>query len=75
MRTAIEKARICGVGQVVLFNHGHLGGAGYHAQLAAEQNMLGHCFHAPGGAMMMPTFGSEPMFGESSEYAQFRASS
>jgi hypothetical protein len=33
---------------VVVRNHGHLGGAGYHAQLAADANMMGHCFHAPG---------------------------
>ena len=63
MKIAIEKAKVCGVGTVVIHNHGHLGGAGYHAQLAADANMMGHCFHAPGGAMMMPTFGAEPRFG------------
>ena len=47
MKIAIEKAKVCGVGTVVIHNHGHLGGAGYHAQLAADANMMGVSAAAP----------------------------
>lgn len=53
MRIAVQKARACGVGTVSVFNHGHLGGAGYHAQIAADAGCIGHCFHAPGGGSML----------------------
>ena len=51
MRLAVEKAKQCGVGTVTVFNHGHLGGAGYHAKLAADAGCIG-CF---GVAHLCPT--------------------
>jgi LDH2 family malate/lactate/ureidoglycolate dehydrogenase len=63
MRRAIAKAREYGVGVATVANAGHLGGAGYHATLAAKAGMLGHCMAAPGGSQMVPTFGSEPRLG------------
>jgi LDH2 family malate/lactate/ureidoglycolate dehydrogenase len=63
MRLAVEKAKQYGVGTVTVFNHGHLGGAGYHAKLAADAGCIGHCLHGPGGSQVYPTFGAEPRFG------------
>jgi L-2-hydroxycarboxylate dehydrogenase (NAD+) len=63
MRRAIEKAKKVGVGIATVINAGHLGGAGYHATLAAREGMLGHCMAAPGGNQMVPTFGAEPRLG------------
>jgi hypothetical protein len=31
---------------------GHLGGAGYHAKLAADAGCFGHCCHGPGGSQV-----------------------
>lgn len=64
MRTAIEKADRYGMGAVTMHNSGHLGGCGYHAMLAAQQDMVGLCM--TGGAStgrMVPTFGAEARFG------------
>lgn len=63
MRLAIKKAREHGMGAVTMFNSGHLGGCGFHAMLAAEQEMIGLCMTGGGGASMVPTFGAEPRFG------------
>lgn len=63
MRMAIEKARKHGTGTVAVTKAGHLGGAGYHASLAAKENMIGQAMAAPGGTSTLPTFGAEPRFG------------
>ena len=63
MRLAIEKARRHGTGTVAVIKAGHLGGAGYHASLAAEANMIGQAMAGPGGSQTVPTFGAEPRFG------------
>jgi L-2-hydroxycarboxylate dehydrogenase (NAD+) len=63
MRMAIEKARKHGTGTVAVIKAGHLGGAGYHASLAAQENMIGQAMAAPGGSQTLPTFGAEPRFG------------
>ena len=63
MKRAIEKAREVGIGVATVINAGHLGGAGYHATLAANEGMLGHCMAGPGGSQMVPTFGAEPRLG------------
>lgn len=63
MRLAIEKARKHGTGTVAVIKAGHLGGAGYHASLAAQQNMIGQAMAGPGGNQTLPTFGAEPRFG------------
>jgi L-2-hydroxycarboxylate dehydrogenase (NAD+) len=62
MEIAIQKARAVGTGVVVVRNSGHLGAAGYHAMLAAEQDMVGWCMTA-GGKAMVPTFGAEAQLG------------
>ena len=41
IRLAIQKAKKFGVGCVVVKNAGHLGGAGYHASLAAKEGCIG----------------------------------
>lgn len=62
MQLAIEKARNVGVGTVVIRNSGHLGAAGYHAMLAAEQDMIGVAMTAA-GLHVLPTFGAAPRLG------------
>jgi LDH2 family malate/lactate/ureidoglycolate dehydrogenase len=62
MEIAIEKAKAVGTGVVAVRNSGHLGAAGYHAMMAAEQDMIGWCMTA-GGKSMVPTFGAEPQLG------------
>ncbi|MCH8228856.1 MAG: Ldh family oxidoreductase [Chloroflexi bacterium] len=62
MEIAIGKAREVGTGIVVVRNSGHLGAAGYHAMMAAEQDMIGWCMPA-GGKAMVPTFGAEAQLG------------
>ena len=42
MKRAIAKAKEYGMGVATVANAGHLGGAGYHATLAARAGMLGH---------------------------------
>jgi LDH2 family malate/lactate/ureidoglycolate dehydrogenase len=63
MRLAIEKAKKHGTATVALIHAGHLGGAGYHASPAAQQNMIGQAMAGPGGNQTVPTFGAEPRFG------------
>ena len=63
MRMAIAKAREHGMGAVSVFNSGHLGGCGYHAMIAAEQDMIGHCMTAGGAGQTLPTWGAEPRLG------------
>ncbi len=62
MRIAIDKARQYGSGVVTIRNAGHLGAAGYHAAMAAEEDMIGWCMTA-GGRAMVPTYGAEPRIG------------
>lgn len=62
MEIAIEKAKAVGTGVVAVRNSGHLGAAGYHAMMAAENDMIGWCMTA-GGKSMVPTFGAEPQLG------------
>ena len=64
MRMAIEKASAMGVASVNVYNVGHMGGAGYHAMLAAEADMIGLAMStSSGGVRMLPTFGARPMLG------------
>ena len=41
MKLAIQKAKEFGIGCVLVKNAGHLGGAGYHASMAAKQGCIG----------------------------------
>ena len=63
MRMAIEKAAKMGVGSVNVHNVGHMGGAGYHAMMATEADMIGLAMSTSGGVRMLPTFGARPMLG------------
>ncbi|MBM3957483.1 MAG: Ldh family oxidoreductase, partial [Gemmatimonadetes bacterium] len=63
MGMAIAKAREYGIGAVSVFNSGHLGGCGYYAMMAAEQDMIGHCMTAGGARQTLPTWGAEPRLG------------
>ena len=63
MRMAIEKAAKMGVASVNVHNVGHMGGAGYHAMMAAEADMIGLAMSTSGGVRMLPTFGARPMLG------------
>lgn len=62
MRLAIEKARQTGAGIVTVRNVGHTGAVGYHAMLAADQDMIGLSLTA-GGVLVAPTFGAEARLG------------
>ncbi len=62
MQIAIEKAKKVGTGVVSIRNSGHLGAAGYHAMIAADNDMIGWCMTG-GGNAMIPTFGAEPKLG------------
>ena len=62
MEICIEKARKYGTSVVVIRNSGHLGAAGYHAVMAAKQDMVGWCMTG-GGNSLIPTFGAEPRLG------------
>ena len=63
MEIAIEKAQRFGMGAVCVHNVGHMGGAGYHAMLALEHDMIGVAMSSSGALSMLPTFGAEPRFG------------
>lgn len=63
MDLAIKKAAQCGIGVVTMQNTKHLGAAGYHAMLAAKQDMIGMCMTAAGGNWVLPTLGREPLLG------------
>lgn len=62
MRMAIDKARDVGIGVVTMFNAGHSGAIGYHATMAAREDMVGVVMTA-GGLMVTPTFGAEKKLG------------
>ncbi len=63
MRMAIEKAKLRGMGAVGVHGVGHMGGAGYHAMLALEHDMIGVAMSSSGSMQMVPTFGAEPRMG------------
>ena len=48
MKLAIQKAKQFGIGCVLVKNAGHLGGAGYHASMAAKQGCIGQVLVCPG---------------------------
>jgi LDH2 family malate/lactate/ureidoglycolate dehydrogenase len=51
MQLAIEKARVCGIGQVVVRNSTHFGSSAVHAVLAAEAGCIGMAFTNAGPEM------------------------
>lgn len=62
MQIAIDKAKTTGVGIVTMYNSHHLGGIGYHAMLAAQNDMIGMSMTATQPSVV-PTFGAEGRFG------------
>ena len=63
MRIAIEKAEEFGIGAVGVRNCGHVGMLAYYPLMAIEKDMIGVCMVSAGGSIMVPTFGSETVFG------------
>ena len=65
MEMAIDKARATGMGAVSVHNVGHMGGAGYHAAMALDHDMIGLAMSTSGRAIVLPTWGAEPRLGTS----------
>ena len=62
MNTAIEKAKTSGIGIVSVRESNHYGIAGYYAQMASKQGLIGFsCTNSE--AIMVPTFSREAMIG------------
>ncbi|MDD2324313.1 MAG: Ldh family oxidoreductase, partial [Bacteroidales bacterium] len=62
MQMAIEKARIYGIGMVVVRNSSHYGIAGYYGLMAEKQGMIG-ITGTNARPSIAPTFGVENMLG------------
>lgn len=62
MNVAIEKAKIYGSGWVSVKNSNHYGIAGYHANMAVEQDMIGFSM-TNASPLVAPTFSTERMLG------------
>lgn len=62
MELAIAKAKQFGFGMVTVRNSNHYGIAGYYANMAAEQGLIGMCMTNT-EAIMVPTFGRQAMLG------------
>ena len=70
MEKAIEKAKKTGVGFVSVRNSNHFGIAGYYAEMASKQGLLGMaCTNSE--AIMVPTFGRKAMLGSNPLLLQF----
>ncbi|MDA0364345.1 MAG: Ldh family oxidoreductase [Chloroflexi bacterium] len=63
MGIVIAKAREYGMGSAVVHHVGHMGGAGYHAMLALDHDMIGVAMSTSGRAIVVPTWGAEPRLG------------
>ncbi len=63
MAKAIEKAAEHGMGATCMYNVGHMGGTGYHAMMALEEDMIGIAMTASGSNSMVPTGGAEARLG------------
>lgn len=62
MELAIQKAKVNGVGIVTARNSNHYGIAGYYAQMASKEGLMGlSCTNSE--AIMVPTFGRKAMLG------------
>ena len=51
MRKAIEKARVCGIGCVLVRHSNHFGTSGYYANMASKEGMVGIAFTNAGPEM------------------------
>lgn len=62
METAIRKAKQVGCGMVSVRNSNHYGIAGYYAEMAAREDLIGVCMTNT-ESIMVPTYGKQPMLG------------
>ncbi|MBS4913256.1 MAG: Ldh family oxidoreductase [Veillonella sp.] len=62
MKLAIEKAKKMGVGLVTARNSNHYGIAGYYANMAVEEGLIGFS-STNSESLMVPTFGRKAMLG------------
>ena len=63
MEMAIKKAKSHDVGIVCVTNSHHFGAAGYYAELAAHQGLIGIVTTSTRGISMVPTRGTQPVLG------------
>jgi len=62
MALAIQKAKTAGCGMVAVRNGNHYGIAGYYSEMAAKEDLIGVCMTNT-EAIMVPTYGKQPMLG------------
>ena len=62
MQMAIEKAKKVGCGFVTVRRSNHYGIAGYYTEMAAAEDLMGLCMTNT-EAIMVPTYGRQPMIG------------
>ena len=62
MKLAIEKAKKCGIGTVVVRGSNHYGIAGYYTKMAAKEDLVGICMTNT-EAIAIPTYGKKAMLG------------
>jgi LDH2 family malate/lactate/ureidoglycolate dehydrogenase len=62
MQTAIEKAKLYGLGSVAVRNSTHYGICGYYADMATQENMIGLTF-TNARPSICPTNGVQPLLG------------
>lgn len=62
MQTAIDKAKTSGIGILAVRNSNHYGIAGYYADMAAQNDLIGICLTNT-EAIGVPTFGKRAMLG------------
>ena len=63
MEIAMDKAEEFGMGAVGVQRCGHVGMLAYFAMMPLERDMIGVCMVSAGDHIMVPTFGSQPVFG------------
>ena len=62
MALAVDKAKVCGIGAVFVFNSTHFGSSGFHARRALADDCIGIAM-TNAGAEMAPWGGREPRVG------------
>ncbi|MBR3436241.1 MAG: Ldh family oxidoreductase [Lachnospiraceae bacterium] len=62
MKMAIDKAKKSGIGLVTVRNSNHFGMAGYYARIATAEGLIGIGM-TNAEAIMVPTYGRQPMIG------------
>ena len=62
MKMAIAKAKKSGIGLITIRNSNHFGMAGYYARMAAKEGLIGIGM-TNAEAIMVPTYGRQPMIG------------